>query len=492
MQAQNIYKSISERTNGNVYIGVVGPVRTGKSTFIKRFMDLMVLPYITEEFKRERARDELPQSASGRTIMTTEPKFVPEEAVRIDLENDLSCNVRLVDCVGFMIDGVEGLYENEMPRMVSTPWSEKQMPFSKAAEIGTEKVINDHSTIGIVLTTDGTATELPRDVYIPAEERVIGEMKRINKPFVIVVNSANPTNDQAIQLKQELQAKYDAPVEFINCKTMQENDILQVLSRVINEFPIGKLIFKIPGWISALGSKHWITKEILHALSHATEQASKLSEIRNIISSIASTDRVKNVYLDNSNIGDGETKIAIEVLDDLFYKVIGEETGIDLEDDRKLVQILKELIQIKNEYSKISEAIEDVRSKGYGIVTPQFDELSLEQPEMIKQGNRFGIKLKASAPSIHMIRCDVETEIAPLVGTEKQSEELIAYLMSEFEDEPDKIWESDMFGKSLNDIVTEGLNNKVFKMPEDSQNKLRETLERMVNESNGSMVCIII
>lgn len=492
MEMLDIYRNIAERTKGDIYIGVVGPVRTGKSTFIKRFMDLMVLPNIEDEFQKERARDELPQSASGKTIMTTEPKFVPEDAVNIALDDKMSCRVRLVDCVGYLVDSALGLYEDEVPRMVSTPWSDEQIPFEQAAEAGTHKVISEHSTIGIVVTTDGTVTEIPKEDYAQAEDRVIQELKSIQKPFIIVLNSAVPNAPETRQVKEDLEARHGVPVAIMNCKKMDESDIGEILNTILKEFPIADMVFKVPGWVKALGKDHWVMNSILTAIAAAVGEVSKLSDVKAVINNLSEIENIKKVHLDQSDVGTGESKLVIETVDGLFYKVIGEETGIDLKDDRNLIEVLKELVQTSNEFAKFEEAMNEVRDTGYGIVTPQFDELSLEPPEIIKHGNRFGVKLKASAPSIHMIRCDVETEIAPLVGTEKQSQELVNYLISEFDDEPDRIWESDIFGKSLNELVTEGLNNKVYKMPEDSQKKLRETLERMINEGNGGLICIIV
>lgn len=491
MEMQDIYRSIAERTGGDIYIGVVGPVRTGKSTFIKRFMDLMVLPNIENEYQKERTRDELPQSASGKTIMTTEPKFVPEDAVAINIGNDVTCKIRMVDCVGYLVKGALGLYEGEVPRMVSTPWSEQQMPFEMAAEMGTRKVINDHSTIGVLVTTDGSITEIPRSDYIGAENRVISEMKALNKPFIMVLNSINPNSPETQELKETLEFEHGIPVVAVNCKEMTVESINNIIGTVLHEFPISEIRFRVPGWIQALDKEHWLRQELLNTIADSVVGITKISEIKNALTEIQSPS-LKNIDVQEIDAGTGVAIIHIEAEDGLFYQIIGEETGIKLDSDRKLVEVLKTLVKVNREYERFEEALSEVKESGYGIVTPQFDELTLEEPEIIKHGSRFGVKLKASAPSIHMIRCDVETEIAPLVGTERQSEELVNYLISEYDDQPDRIWESDIFGKSLNDLVTEGLNNKVFKMPEDSQKKLRETLERMINDGNGGLICIIV
>jgi len=492
MEMQDIYQSIAERTGGDIYIGVVGPVRTGKSTFIKRFMDLMVLPNIENEYQKERTRDELPQSASGKTIMTTEPKFIPEEAVNIHLDNDVSCKVRMVDCVGYMVDGALGRFEGEVPRMVTTPWSDEQMPFEEAAEIGTKKVITEHSTIGVVVTTDGSITEIPREDYLMAEDRVIEEMLALRKPFVIVMNSIDPMSEDSLRSAEMLEKRHGVPVIPINCREMSHDDINDIIGAVLYEFPISEIVFKVPGWIKALDRDHWLREEMFSIIGNATAGITKLSHVKGAFDSCAKTQNLKRIAVMEINAGTGVAKAEIEAEGQLFYKILGEETGLELDNDRRLVEILKGLVKVNNEYKRIEEALSDVKERGYGIVRPSFDELRLEEPEIIKQGNRFGVRLKASAPSIHMIRCDVETEISPLVGTERQSEELVNYLVSEYEDEPDKIWESDIFGKSLNELVTEGLSNKVFRMPEDSQKKLRETLQRMINDGNGGLICIIV
>ncbi len=492
MDNYDIYKDIAERTNGDIYIGVVGPVRTGKSTFIKRFMDLLVIPNIPNNFNKERAKDELPQSAAGKTIMTTEPKFVPNEAVAITLNDTIELKVRMIDCVGYLVPGANGHLEGENPRMVSTPWFEDPIPFTEAAEIGTKKVINEHSTIGIVVTTDGSITELPRNEYIDAEERVITELKAINKPFVILLNSTKPYAAETQTLKQELCDKYKVPVIPINCAQLKTDDINVIMEKVLYEFPIKEIKFNMPKWIETLSPDHWLKKEIILSIKQTMQAVFKLREMKESISLLEDYDFVKKAYIDKISLGEGIAKIELSTDDGLFYRVLSETTGIMIQGEHQLISLIKKLAETKREYDKISYALEDVKRKGYGVVIPCLEELTLEEPEIVKHGNRFGVKLRASAPSIHLIRADIETEVSPIVGTEKQSEELVTYLMSEFETDPKKIWESNIFGKSLHELVNEGLQNKLYRMPEDAQMKLQETLQKIINEGSGGLICIIL
>ncbi|HPD01603.1 MAG TPA: stage IV sporulation protein A [Acetivibrio sp.] len=492
MDKYDIYQQISERTQGDIYIGVVGPVRTGKSTFIKRFMDLLVIPNIENEFSRGRAKDELPQSASGRTIMTTEPKFVPNEAVKIELDENVQFKVRLVDCVGYMVRGAIGHMENDAPRMVSTPWFDEQIPFVQAAEIGTKKVINDHSTIGLLITTDGSITDIDRDDYVEAEERVVKELKEINKPFVILLNSVNPTDADAEKLRQELESKYNVPVIGTNCAQLRIEDLNNIMERVLFEFPIKEIGINIPKWIESLDENHWLRVDMINAVKEAFKGITKIREIKSAMTGFDGIEFIKRAYIDNINLGTGTAYMEINEQDGLFYRVLSEMTGLEIEGEYKLVSLMTELAKIKKEYEKVRDALYDVKQKGYGIVTPQMEELSLEEPEIIKQGNRFGVKLRASAPSIHMIRADIETEIAPLVGTEKQSEELVNYLLKEFESEPEKLWQSNIFGKSLHELVNEGLQNKLYRMPDGAQLRLQETLQKIINDGSGGLICIIL
>jgi len=488
----NIYKEISDRTGGDIYIGVVGPVRTGKSTFIKKFMDKLVIPNIENEYKRERAIDELPQSAQGRTIMTTEPKFVPNEAVEIQMDENAKFKVRMIDCVGYIVPNAMGYLEGEAPRMVNTPWFDHEIPFTEAAELGTKKVINEHSTIGLVVTTDGTITELEREDYVEAEARVINELKDINKPFVVLLNTAYPHSENTMVLQKEMEEKYKVTVMPVNCATMDMNDINGIIERVLFEFPLTEITINIPGWIKALDDEHWLKSNIYDNVKSSMKDVFNIRETKNVTGSIKKSEYVLRVDIDNINLGEGVVTISITPIDGLFYKLLSENSGLDIDNEDKLMRLMIEMGSIKKDYDKIAPAIRDVREKGYGIVSPTIDELSLEEPEIVKQGNRYGVRLRASAPSIHMIRADIETEVSPIVGTEKQSEELIHYLLTEFDDEPTKIWKSNIFGKSLNELVNEGLHNKLDRMPRDAQYKLQETLQKIINEGSGGLICIIL
>ncbi len=492
MEGFDIYKDIAERTNGDIYIGVVGPVRTGKSTFIKRFMDLLVIPNIENAYTKERAKDELPQSSAGKTIMTTEPKFVPNEAVEIKLDDKLSFKVRMIDCVGYLVDGASGYLDEGEPRMVSTPWSEEKIPFSEAAEIGTKKVINEHSTIGIVITTDGTITDIERNNYIESEERVINELKAINKPFIMLLNTTRPYSPEVEDLKNEMIEKYKVPVLAINCAQLKVEDINNIMEKVLYEFPTKEIRINLPKWIETLGMDHWLKQSIIKSVKDSIKQVNKLREVKDSVLSFEDNEFIKKAYIDKINLGEGSADIEITMDDSLFYKVLSETTGMEINDEYQLISTIKVLAEDKREYDKVKYALEEVRRKGYGVVTPVLEEMKLETPEIVKHGSRFGLKLKASAPSIHLIRADIETEVSPIVGTEKQSEELVNYLTKEFETDPSKIWELNIFGKSLHDLVNEGLQNKLYRMPEDSQMKLQETLQKIINDGSGGLICIIL
>ena len=492
MENTRLYQDIAKRTDGDIYVGVVGPVRTGKSTFIKKFMDLLVIPNINNEYKKERAKDELPQSAGGRTIMTTEPKFIPNEAIEITLDNNLKFKTRLVDCVGYLVDNAIGYLEDDMPRMVKTPWSDDEIPFETAAEIGTKKVIEEHSTIGILVTTDGSITDIPREDYIKAEERVVDELKALNKPFVILLNSEDPNSDYAKELSNTLSDKYNVSVIPTNCEYLTIDDINNIFSKVLYEFPVEQISIKFPRWIDGLEFNHPLRVELLNEIKNAFEDISVLKEVSNCVNSIKQTEIISNTSIDDIQLGSGNVNIIITLKDELFYNVLSEITGVSVTNEGDLFSIISNLSKTKKKYDKIAYALDEVDRKGYGIVTPSMDELILEEPEMIKQGSRFGVKLKATAPSIHLIKTNVATEVSPIVGSEKQSEELVNYLLSEFENDPKKIWESNIFGRSLHELVNEGLQTKLSKMPEDAQIKLQETLERIVNEGSGGLICIIL
>ncbi len=492
MENLEIYEDIKSRTDGDIYVGVVGPVRTGKSTFIKNFMDLLVIPNIENSYKKERARDELPQSAAGRTIMTTEPKFVPNEAIEITIGENLKLRTRLVDCVGYLVNNALGYMEEDVPRMVKTPWSDTEMPFEEAAEIGTRKVITEHSTIGILVTTDGSITEIPRDDYVEAERRVVNELKALNKPFVIVLNTSNPYNQETKELAKELEEKYGVSVIPTDCTNLNTEDINNIFGKILYEFPVERININFPEWIDGLDDEHELKKELYCEIKEAFKDVKTIKTINNGVSRISKTEIIVKTTINKIDLGTGAVSIEITLNNTLFYKILTEITGINITNEAELFTTINNLSKIKREYDKVDMALQEVKQKGYGIVMPSMDELILDEPEIVKQGSRFGVKLKAKAPSIHMIRADIETEVSPIVGSEKQSEELVNYLLSEFESDPIKIWESNIFGKNLHELVNEGLQNKLYRMPEDAQGKLQETLERIVNEGSGGLICIIL
>lgn len=488
----DIYKDIAERTDGDIYAGIVGPVRTGKSTFIKRFMELLVLPNIDNKHKKERAKDELPLSGSGKTIMTTEPKFIPNEAVELTLNENVTFKVRMVDCVGYLVNGALGHEEDFLPRMVTTPWYDKEIPFEEAAEIGTRKVISDHSSIGLVITTDGSITEIDRSNYIKAEERVISELKELEKPFVIILNSKHPNLDSTIALRESLQSKYGVSVVALDCLNMEVDDIEKVFEKLLFEFPVKEVTINLPKWIEGLPKNHWIKTSILNSLKETIEGLQKLNEVSDFLSPLKELDIVKDINLVEIKLGEGVVHSEIIIDDGLFYKVLNDMTGYSIEGDYQLLGLISKLAETKKSYDKIEKALIQSREIGYGLVSPSLEELELSEPEIYRQGNRFGVKLKAKAPSLHVLRADITTEISPLIGTEKQSEELIEYLLSEFEADPAKIWETNLFGKSLYDLVNEQLQSKLTTMPEDARQKLRRALERIINDGSGGLICIII
>ena len=482
MEERNIYKDISQRTNGDIYIGVVGPVRTGKSTFIKRFMDTLVIPNIGSDFQKERAIDELPQSAAGRTIMTTEPKFIPEEAVEVNIEQNAMFRVRMIDCVGYIVPSALGYIEDEMPRMVQTPWFDEAIPFNMAAEIGTKKVITDHSTIGLVITTDGSISDIPREEYEEAEERVINELKEIQKPFIILLNSVSPASPQVQELAASMGEKYGVPVVPVNCIELDENEIKRILAQILFEFPVKEIRVDMPRWLTSLEKSHWLRQAVYQAIQNAAREIQKIRGVQSITQEVLSCEHIKMANVISLDLGAGHARISISLLQDLFYKVLGEKTGIEINDEEGLLDCMLNLAKMKKKYDKIGEAYDDVLESGYGIVMPGIDELTLEEPEIIKQGGKFGIRLKAGAPSIHMLKTQITTEVTPIVGSEQQSEELVMYLLKEFEENPGRIWESNIFGKSLYELVNEGLHNKLYRMPTDAREKIKETIEKIIND----------
>lgn len=487
----DIYKDIAERTKGDIYIGVVGPVRTGKSTFIKKFMDLLVLPNIDDDFERERAIDELPQSGTGKTIMTTEPKFVPSNAVEIRVDDDIAFNVRLVDCVGYLINGSVGHTEDEIPRMISTPWSSERIPFEEAAEIGTRKVIEEHSTIGIVMTTDGSITEFDRNDYIVSENRVIDELKSLNKPFVIVLNTAKPYSEDTINLVNEMEDLYQKPVIAINCAQMKQEDIHRIISNVLLEFPLRRIAFNFPKWIEILENDHWLKSSIINTIAESIKDINKLVDIKPVIATFVN-EIIKKVDIEKFDLGKGVVDIDIVTFEELFFKILSETTETDIKNEYELISNIKLLSEAKKEFDKIKNALEEVNHRGYGIVTPVLDEMVLSKPELVKQGARYGVKITAKAPSIHFIRADIETEIAPIVGTEEQSIDLINYITDEMDKNDGKIWELNMFGKTMQELVKEGLQTKLYRMPDDAQGKLQESLQKIINEGDGGLLCILL
>jgi len=492
MSDYNVYRDIAMRTDGNIYIGVIGPVRTGKSTFIKKFMDSLVIPNISNAFKRERAKDELPQSAAGRTIMTTEPKFIPNEAVEIELSDNAKFKVRMIDCVGYIVTSAMGHIEDNSPRMVKTPWFEDEIPFAKAAEIGTKKVITDHSTIGIVVTTDGSISDIERDDYLDAENRVITELKELGKPFVVLVNSTEPKSERAIEVKKEIEIRHGVTVMTVNCLELDSVGINSIIESVLLEFPLKEIAINIPEWIDVLPGDHYLKKSIYDCVLSSVKDISRISEAKKVTHRIKENNNIDDVEISSINPGIGAVTLSFKTDENLFYKILGETSGLEITGKDALMTLMQELSSIKKKYDKISYALKEVQETGYGIVSPSIDELSLEEPEIVKQGNRFGVRLRASAPSIHMIRADIETEVSPIVGTEKQSEELVHYLLKEFEIDPKSIWSTNIFGKSLHELVNEGLHNKLYRMPEDAQYKLQETLTRIINEGSGGLICIIL
>ena len=492
MENLDIYKDIAERTDGDIYVGVVGPVRTGKSTFIKKFMELLVLPNIDNEYKKERAIDELPQSAAGKTIMTTEPKFIPNEAVEITIADNLKLKTRMVDCVGYLVNNAIGYLEDDMPRMVKTPWSAEEIPFERAAEIGTKKVIEEHSSIAILVTTDGSITGIPREDYVEPEERVARELSAKQKPFVIVLNSADPTSDECERLAKQLEAKYSTAVVSLNCTELSLDNINDIFSKILLEFPIEQINIRFPRWIECLQDTIEIKTELFNEIKECFSETKKLKEINDDVRKLQSTQVITRTEISKIELGTGNVELNISLKEELFYKVLTEITGEEISDEGKLFAKITEFSKIKKEYDKLEYALHEVNERGYGIVNPTVDDLILEEPEIIKQGSKFGVKLKAKAPSLHMIRINTETEISPIVGSEKQSEELVNYLLSEFEEDKKKIWDSNIFGKSVHDLVNEGLQNKLARMPEEAQMKIQETLQRIVNEGSGGLICIIL
>ena len=492
MEYKSIYSDIAARTQGDIYIGVVGPVRTGKSTFIKKFMETTVLPNIEGDYVKERAVDELPQSAAGRTIMTTEPKFIPEQAAKIQIENNVSFRVRMVDCVGYIVPSSLGYIEGESPRMVKTPWFEEEIPFNMAAEIGTQKVISEHSTIGLVVTTDGSISDIPRYEYEEAEERVIKELKEINKPFVVLLNCMFPDSAAAVEMCSKLAEKYSVSVVPVNCLDITENEIREILRQVLMEFPVKEVDICVPSWMKSLKTDHKIKKELIDALKNYSAELRCIRNVNDMCALLAEEDFIVTSAVKDVSLGDGKACISADITNSVFYEIVTEISGVEVKSEAQLITTLSEMAETAVKYKRIRSALDEVEATGYGIVMPTIDELTLEEPEIMKQGGRYGVRLKASAPSIHMMKATINTEVAPIVGSESQSEELVMYLLNEFQENPVRIWQSNIFGKSLDDLVNEGLKNKLYHMPTEARMKLQQTLERIINEGCSGLLCIII
>lgn len=487
----DIYDDIAVRTGGDIYLGIVGPVRTGKSTFIKKFMELLILDKVEDKNKRSRMIDEMPQSADGKTIMTTEPKFVPNEAVNVTFDK-MSANVRLIDCVGYLIDDVFGHKEGKKTRLVKTPWSENSMPFQEAAELGTDKVIKEHSTVGILVTTDGSISEIGRSKYAAGEERVVNALKATGKPFVVVLNTKNPQETDTVRLKESLEERYGVPVISCDVLNMDKEKVGEIMQSVLFEFPVTSINLRLPKWMRSLSCDEAIISDISSSFMGKCREVERMRDHGLLEGIFADSE-----YLDSEaetviNPADGTIVISCKPKEGLYFKVLSEQCNNNIDDEYKLLTFVKKLSQSYSDYEGIRMAMEEVRSNGYGVVNPNVSDMELEEPELVKKGNQYGVKLKASAPSFHIVRVDVETEISPIIGSEQQSEDLVKYLLSEFETDKNGIWETNMFGKSLNDLVKEDLNNKVSCMPNDTRNKLRKTMSRIVNEGKGGVLCILL
>ncbi len=492
MEKFDIFRDITERTSGSVYIGVVGPVRTGKSTFIKRFMDLLVLPNIKDANVKERTQDELPQGGAGRQVMTTQPHFVPDDPVQLNLQDGVTFKVRLVDCVGYPVEGARGFADEDGPRMVRTPWHEQPIPFAEAAEIGTRKVIAEHSTIGLVVVTDGSITDISREGYLQAEERVIAELKELHKPFLVLLNSVRPEGRAVQDLAVALEKKYGVTVVPVNCLEMTQSDLLGILHEVLFEFPVREIGVRLPAWVEELDAEHWLQAQFLSTITEAIQPIQRLRDVDGALQALSVAENVASVKLAAMELGTGTATVQLGVEEGLFYRVLQEMTGFEITGNHHLLRLMKELSVAKREYDKFAEALAQVNATGYGIVTPRLEDISFDEPEIIRKGGQFGVRLRASAPSIHLVRAGIVTEVTPFVGTEKQGEELARYLTEEFENDPGKVWNSDFLGKSLQDLIREGIQSKLSRMPENAQQKLQETLSKIVNEGSGGLICIIL
>ncbi len=487
----DVYNDIQARTGGEIYIGVVGPVRTGKSTFIKRFMDLLVIPNIADVHSRERAVDELPQAAAGKTIMTTEPKFIPKEAAEIALDDNTKVKIRLIDCVGYMVDGASGHTENDHERMVRTPWFENEIPFTQAAELGTRKVINDHSTIGIVITTDGSFGDLPRQNYMAPEERTIVELKQLGKPFIVLLNTSKPYSNETLRIAEEISDRYDVSVLPVNCEQLKKDDVNKIMENILNVFPVTEVDFFMPKWAEMLPADHWLKVDLIASVKELFDQITQVKDAR---TQTFETDSkyVKRFKIDNVDMQNGSVDVNVEFDDAYYYQILSDLIGVPITGEYQLISTLRDLAAKKSEFEKVSYAVNQVKGKGYGIVSPVKEEIRIEEPEIMKHGSKYGVKIKASAPSIHMIKADILTEVAPIVGSEDQAKDLIHYIHENASENPEGIWETNIFGKSVRQLVDDGINSKINKLTDDSQLKLQETMQKIINDSNGGLICIII
>ena len=486
---ENIYADIACRTGGNIYIGVVGPVRTGKSTLIKRVMEQLVIPNIEDPYRRERARDELPQSGSGKTIMTSEPKFVPEEAVEISPDSSTKLRVRMIDSVGYMVDGAVGAQEDGKPRMVTTPWFDEEIPMTKAAELGTKKVMDEHCSIGMVVTTDGTITDIPRSDYETAERRAIADMQATGKPFLVVINSRNPSGNAAKQVKEQIRQEFGVDALIADCQALDTDGISGLLLSLLYAFPMKELRIYMPRWLDALEEDHPLKTRLYDALLQRAEEITNLASAEPTLSRLTELEQVLDFAVRAMDLSTGTVSCALTFPESLFYEILSNKAGLEIQNDGQLLKLLTELAQIKTEYDKISDALSAVKATGYGVVMPKAGEMTLEKPEIVKKGSTFGVKLKAGAPSIHMIRVDIDTEISPMVGDERQSQDLISYLGGE---DMEKVWQSHIFGKSVYELVQDGLNSKLMLMPDDVRGKFRGTLTRIVNDGANGLICLIL
>lgn len=492
MNSYDIYKNIAERTNGDIYVGVVGPVRTGKSTFISKLLNSLVLPNMSDKNNIERTIDEMPQSGDGKSIMTTQPKFIPNESVAVTFQNDIKMNVRLVDCVGYLVDGAIGHIENDKPRLVKTPWSDSDMPFEKAAELGTYKVIANHSTIGVLVTTDGSITDISRSGYVVAEEKVVADLKKCNKPFVVVVNSTHPESPETKNLVKELELKYEVGTIALDIKNMDDEDIAKVFSKALKEFPVKNICVKLPKWMQVLPFEHDLVQEVYGEISRVIDGLEKLGDFDIDFTLFDNSVNFEPVINKSIIAGDGRVILEVTARPNLFYNILSEQCGHEIKNEYHLVSYIKQLAVAKEEYDHLKDALEQVKQTGYGVVYPQLSDMHLEEPKIVKQGGKYGVKLKASAPSLHIMQVDIETEINPIVGTEQQSEEIVKGLLDDFANNPTGIWETKMFGRSLNSLVNDGLQTKLVSMPVNAQNKMRKTLSRIVNEGKGGVICILL